>query len=540
VIRWALTKASTIVFHNSVYDVPNLYLNGLFKVEWLAKLVDTIIYSRMAVPSDIGGHDLFAIGSKYAGLTGENHLLAAFKMLGLSREKGFELFDLDRPVYLQGAAADVIVTARIHPVVRQAAYDQITTNHPFGTYGVSDKEAWRLVDRDQIVNRVLLARTCKGLPVDLEYLDTYRQETSVARREAEAELDKLGIKAGDGNSLTSWLEDNGALPADHPRTAKTNKASATAKDLEGIDHPIAKLFVTQKKIAKIENDYLLKTADLSLNIDGVDRVFPVTSVLKAATGRAAMADPPLHQFNGPARGIIVADPGDSLTSIDWAAIEPCIISNLAGESSVFNHYETWYPDKKNRDTGELGTYGDVYEGIGELAGVVRKTAKIVLLAGLYGEGITKLSVDLKTTVDDARSIQAQLFATMPRIKELIDTIKQNSRRYHCIMTLSGRIIPVPFGTYDGERSIQAHKGVNYTVQGGAYDVLSEAVVACYEAGLGDAIYFTMHDELVVSTDAAHDIRKIMETPPERLCMLSGRTPMLRTDSAEMGYRWKSV
>jgi DNA polymerase-1 len=47
----------------------------------------------------------------------------------------------------------------------------------------------------------------------------------------------------------------------------------------------------------------------------------------------------------------------------------------------------------------------------------------------------------------------------------------------------------------------------------------------------------MHDEIVCSTDAAHDVRKIMEQPPERLIQIAGRVPVLRTDKADLGERW---
>ena len=85
-----------------------------------------------------------------------------------------------------------------------------------------------------------------------------------------------------------------------------------------------------------------------------------------------------------------------------------------------------------------------------------------------------------------------------------------------------------------------HKSVNYNVQGSAYDVLAEALVSIDKAGLGDAVYLAMHDELVVSTEAAGDVEQIMRTPPERLVRFAKRVPVLRTDRADMGDRWAYV
>jgi DNA polymerase I len=36
------------------------------------------------------------------------------------------------------------------------------------------------------------------------------------------------------------------------------------------------------------------------------------------------------------------------------------------------------------------------------------------------------------------------------------------------------------------------------------------------------------------------VQRIMQTPPERLIELAGRTPILRTDRADMGERWAAV
>ena len=89
-------------------------------------------------------------------------------------------------------------------------------------------------------------------------------------------------------------------------------------------------------------------------------------------------------------------------------------------------------------------------------------------------------------------------------------------------------------------SVQVHKGTNYFVQGSAYDLLAESMFEMERQGLGDALYFAMHDELVIDHAAAHDVRKIMETPPARLIQLAKRTPILRTDVAHLGERWAAA
>lgn len=523
-IRFGFQRARGIVFHNAPYDVPNLYLAGLLALDDINKVWDTLVYARLANPDELASRDLFNSGKTYLGLRGEDELIKAFKMLGYSKSDGYRIFDLDRPVYLQGAASDPMITARLFPAVRTAAYNRTTSGHPFTNHGVTGDEAWRLVDREQIVNRVLLRRSCKGLAVDLEYLDSYRDETSKERFAIEEELRSLGIDPGNGNHLARYLEDIGALPDDHPRTEKTQAPSTQAKHLELLTHPIAKRFVAQKRVAKIQDDYLQKIVDLSLN----DRIHPVSQVLKAATGRMSMADPPLQQFSGPARGIVVADSDkweDQLVSIDWSAIEPAITANISGETAVIEQYEQGIR---------------IYTAISELAGVADKQAKVILLAGLYGEGVKKLALDLGITIDEARNLQDQIFSGIPRMNAFIRQMKDIARNHKLSFTISGRILPVPMGKYNGEWGVQSHKGVNFAVQGSAWDVLAETVVRAEEAGIADRILLLLHDEVVCTQDVAEEMRRIMETPPERLCFMAGRTPKLLTDSNLMGKRWQYV
>lgn len=554
--RLLIQVSPALVFHNSAFDVPNLSRNGLITEGELHKIEDTLIYARMAEPDSLVGKNLAKVGHRYLGTPTEDHLLAAFKMMGLTKEQGYYQFDIDRYVYLLGSASDAIMTAKLLPFVKQAAYDRLTTGHPFTDNGVTGDEAWALVEREQRLNRIFLRRAIKGLRTDLEFLDGYRQKNAAELAAAERELEQADIRPGNAGDLIKVLDEANAIPADYPRTEKTKKPSTVAMHLERLTHPIAKTFVTQKQIAKVDKDYLTKTADMAAD-DG--KVYPAVNVLTAVTGRSSMDNPPLHQFPEGARGIILADEGDALTSIDWAQIEPVVIANIAGDHEIVRAYES----------GEV----DFYQGIALAASLPRPTAKVVLLAQLYGEGLAKLAADLgipETDVDklelggrwedfdgpSAEELRSTIFETLPRTADLVrpksageeGKLRWIARKWRVVFTLSGRILPIPMGRgwkdeetgEIGPPSPAVHKGVNYTVQGSAYDVLAETIIRVDEAGLSDALYLAMHDELVVSTDAAHDIQKIMQTPPERLCRLAKRVPILRTDRADMGERWAKV
>jgi DNA polymerase-1 len=534
-IAKSLSFIRELLFWNSAYDIPNLARNGLFSTTDCAKVTDGLIYARLAEPDERVKKNLTDTFERYlgSGETGKANagMKTIFRLMGVANQiEGYRRIDLDVPAFVYAAALDVVRTSRLVSITRQAAYRRLTRGHPYSDEGVAGAQAWSLVDREQKINRMLLRRSVKGLRVDLEFLDAYRDQNQAEIDEATLALERALVTPTNAGTLFTALERVGAVPEDHPRT-KTGKLSATADHLEALEHPLARAFVRRKKLVKNDEDYLAKVVELA---SSAGRIHPDTKLLAATTGRTSMGTPPLQQFPEPARGIVLADEGDLLTSIDWSQIEPTIAANLAGESDVIERYE------------DRSIKADLYAPVAAKAGITRAEAKTVLLGLLYGLGVSKLAGDLtvKTgrafSVDEASELKKQVFDAMPRVAAWTRQLRREAEQHMKIVTLSGRIVPIPMGVYNGQPSVATHKGINYTVQGSAYDLLAETMVAIEDAGLGDALYLGMHDELIMSTDAAEDIRRLMETPPARLCEFAERVPVLRTDRADMGMRWEKV
>lgn len=583
IVRKALNETDVeLDFHNSPFDVPILHLTGMMDLDAIWRTWDTLLWARLAEPAEKSRRDLRNAANRHLGENYADPLPAILKTLKWTKNRWFEESDLSTPAYRFMAASDALTTHRLRPAVRAAALERITNGHPFSVFGVKDTEAEYLVDREQITNRIHLERSCKGYLVDPDYLDWYRANTAKDMHRWAAELEAEGIKPENSASLIEWMEAKDLIPESYPRTPKTKKPTGSKDALKRLNHPVAKLFIQHKEMAHIDRDYLSKVMD---NSDENGRIHPVYNILGAATGRESVSgDAPLHQFSGPARGIILADnweeakkhrlhdvldaKGDALpctctdvkglVSIDWSQIEPVIAANIAGDTQAIEYYESGHK---------------FYNAITAATGVPYKMAKVVLLAQLYGEGLTKLAGDLGISVQEAAGVRDQVWKALPKTQELAGKggrLHNVINQHEMIFTLSGRIVPVPAGWWpcwecegagylpadaepedervtcwrcDGRKTeykVAVHKGVNYFVQGGAYDVLAETQVQLWKAGLHRALYLTMHDECVVDAGAAHDVRKIMETPPDRLVFMAKRTPKLRTDMAHMGERWVSV
>lgn len=519
-LGYLLDDAPQLVFQGGTFDIPPMIYHGLMRPPVIERIWDTLVLARMAEPGDRvkGGRDLSGLAHKYLGLDIESGIEAAFKAAGYrTLAAGYANMDIDSPIYLRSAMTDTATTARLLPVLWDATMDRLTAGHPFDEKGVGKVEASRLIEREQIVNRVFLRRSALGLPVDVDYLDKYRDQHAAAVSATEVELQAYGIDPGNGQHLTNWLHNNGHLPDNWPKT-KTGLFSATADDLEKLVHPLAQRFVDHKRQVKITG-YLEKVADFAA-LDG--RIHPHVNVLGAdATGRMSYAGGiPLQQFPADARPIVASETGRRLYSIDWSSIEPILMANAAGETPMIDAFE-----------GGADLYGPVMAA----TGVDRKTAKVVLLAAMYGQGAASLGLKLGMDEVSTARLRAQIMGAMPAIKAFLYQLKHIGNTTGKIITISGRILDIPF--QKGQRA--GYKAQNYFCQGSAYDILSESIVELHRRGLSEFVVLGMHDELVVdgSPDAVMEIRRVMENPPMALIDWAKRVPVLRTDVAGMGERW---
>lgn len=550
-MRKVFQRTEQLVFHNGVFDVVSLTFNQLMLPQHVNKVHDTIIPARMVEPDKSVPKTLEAVTRRHLKIISKP-ITDTFKTLGYSKQEGYRRMDIDSPAYLFGAGADGLVTARLVEPLNRAALDRLTTGHPYSRLQPQGPGwAQAEIDKHQQYNRIMLRRTVAGLRVDLEFLEDYRRRTGPDRARHAATLKAAGIDPGNGNHLVKFLVDNNALPPDHPMTAGGEKVaprpSTKADDLETLIHPMAKVFLEWKQADKVEKDYLAKVVELARpDAHGDLRIHPEVKPLAAAHGRSSMGDPPIQQFPELARGIVLADRGDRFASVDWAQQEPVMGMNMAGDVDALADYE--HRGKK------------IYEFVSSISGVDYSVSKVILLAGMYGEGLKKLSADLNldrgpyvqrqnrdtgemeivATFRAARELQGRVFGAIPRTKELIDNLKAQSRQYGSVSTINGRILPIPFGTFNGKRSRQNHKAPNYRISGSAADQLIDVIIEIDRQGLSSGLYLGMHDEAVVSADIAHDVQKIMEVPPEGLIRMARRIPKIRTDLAVMGERWEKV
>lgn len=545
-----IEAAAGVILHNAPFDIPALVHHGLMSLDTVEhRIVDTLLLARFAYPDVKVRKSLSALAKKHLGMDDNAEgMKLAFKAAGFKTiDSGYAGMDIDSPIYRQGAMLDTLATLRLEPILRREGRSW-SQNHPFSEYGATClAEADNLIHAQEQVHRTMLKRTAVGINVDHDYLATYTEQVDLQRQRAEATLAAADLAGGKGKGpkIIAHIDAIGELPEGWPRTP-TGNLKATKELLETLDHP---LINAQRTLSDTDQvlGYLRKV-DLQAEVTG--RCHPQVGVLGAsATGRMSAVEPPYQQFSAGARPIFLSDnpdaddnvewaddgkggqvsrcvgPGRQLWSIDWSQIEPVTMGLMAGDDEFLAPFEA----------GE-----DLYEPIQRAAGIDRPTAKVVVLASMYGLGLKGLAAKINTSDERAAQIKRQMFSAMKASARWMTKVETIADEYGKVITAAGRILPSDKGF--------AYKAVNKEVQGSAYDFLAHTILKMREAPwtpdgwLADTIVLAMHDELVVDATEAQaiEIEKIMLTPPPWIVKWAGRVPTLRCDRQPLGRSWRKV
>lgn len=466
-----------LVFHNSMYDLPVLYQNGLLGLGDIERVYDTLIPTRLANPGSSASLD--AAAARYLGMESAD----VWKSLSSrwTANAWFGDADLYRASYLDGVAADAAATlALINPTL-EAARTRILSAAAGQLFALTESGAAdALIEREMRVLKVCLHRAAVGIPVHLDKLDRFREEFLPQLDTMIARLESVGVRHSDPASMSRWLDSQSICDADWARTARGLPAARKPllKTLAE-SSPVVAAYLNVRAGLKVAG--YLETIEKSHAVTGF--VHPSFNILAARTGRMSVSDPALQQFPAAARGILASPFAPGLASTDWRAVEVFLAGAIAQDEVLL---------------AELFSGADPYDLVVDAAGVVRKVAKVVILAGIYGQGIPSLARVLGISELEARRIRELAFKVMPRVATYMQVSRDTAASFGQVVTVSGRVLPLPVDPQTG--FLRSYVATNYVVQGSGYDLMAEAISALHRAGLGNQILMPIHDELVTSAD----------------------------------------
>jgi DNA polymerase-1 len=333
-----------------------------------------------------------------------------------------------------------------------------------------------------------------------------RVEGELASRTARIyELAGESFNINSPRQLSEILFDKLQLPSTR-RTGKTRVASTAVEVLEelALAHELPRLILEWRGLQKLKGTYIDALPQI-VNPD-TGRVHTCFNQAVAATGRLSSSEPNLQnipirtELGREIRAAFVAEPGNVLISADYSQIELRVLAHLSGDDALIDAFRR---GDDIHDQTALKVFG---EDSGVDRHEMRRRAKMVNYALLYGKTAFTLAKDIGVTQQAAQAFIDAYFAGFPGVRRFIDTLLEEARRTGVVSTLFGRQRPVPeLTSRNGQiRAAAERVAVNLPIQGTAADILKRAMIALHAAlehrrarGGRARMILTVHDELVI-------------------------------------------
>ena len=298
--------------------------------------------------------------------------------------------------------------------------------------------------------------------------------------------------------LSTILFDKLQLPL-LKRTGKTRAASTSVAVLEELAnvHDLPRLVLEWRSLAKLKGTYIDALPQLVNPETG--RVHTSFNQAVAATGRLSSSDPNLQNIpirTGVGREIrsaFTAPDGFVLISADYSQIELRVLAHLSADPNLIGAFQRG-EDIHDRTARQV--FGD---DSGLDPHEIRRRAKIINYALLYGKTAFTLSKDIGVPPKAAQRFVDAYFDGFPRVRDFIDHTLDQARTTGEVTTLFARRRHVPDITSRNAMARHASEriAVNMPIQGTAADILKRAMLDVHRALPGDTrMILTVHDELL--------------------------------------------
>lgn len=389
---------------------------------------------------------------------------------------------------------------------------------------MADRGVLPLFDLECRLIPLLVDMRMKGAPVDLGYTEKFQNELKLGMGSLEREMKDLAGVAINPNasaSIQAAFKRNG-IPC--PINKKTEKISFAADLLELVDHPLAGKILEWKQMAKIKSTFV-ESYILDSNVNG--RIYCSFHPLKgedsgARSGRFSSSDPNLQnipartELGKRVRKAFAAHSGALWRKFDYGQIEYRMLAHFAVGQGA-DDLRAVFAANPDVDYHEV-----VQNLIKELVGVdlPRKKVKTINFGLIYGMSKPTLTKRLHLTPAEGNNLFQSYHRAAPFVKATMDAAATEANVYGHITTILGRksdfhlwapeeysqdALGLPYDQAVAKYGIRVkraytHKALNRKLQGSAADIMKQAMVTAYEAGLFDESrcgipLITVHDEL---------------------------------------------
>ena len=305
------------------------------------------------------------------------------------------------------------------------------------------------------------------------------------------------------------------------RTTKTGAQSTAVEVLEelALAHELPRLILEWRALQKLKGTYIDALPQLVNPETG--RVHTCFNQAVAATGRLSSSDPNLQNIpirtalGREIRRAFIADRGHVLISADYSQIELRVLAHLSGDEALIDAFAR---NEDIHDRTALKVFGP-NSGLSEHE--LRRRAKIINYALLYGKQAFTLARDIGVTREEAQKFIDAYFAGFPSVRQFIDDVLARGRESGVVKTMFGRrrLVADLLSRNYQVRSEAERRVMNFPIQGSAADILKRAMIDVHrelKRVPGARMILTVHDELLfeapeaAADDTAALVREFME------------------------------
>ncbi|GAB4451256.1 MAG: DNA polymerase I [Armatimonadaceae bacterium] len=401
-----------------------------------------------------------------------------------------------------------------------------------------------LEDIELPVAPVLAEMELIGMAVDVNTFQRLSGELGERITELEREIYQI---AGEEFLISSPKQLQGILfeKLSLPTGKKTKTGYSTdANVLEELaaDYPIVSLILEHRELSKLKSTYA--DAMPALVRKDTHRLHTTLNQTVAATGRLSSSNPNLQnipirtEIGREIRRAFIAPDGWTLVAADYSQIELRIFANVSEDDELRAAFHSGEDIHKYTASRIYGV------SVGEVTTDMRRAAKTVNYAVIYGISDFALARQLKIFQKDAKELKESYFARFPGVKQYIEETIEFARKHGYVKTLSGRKRYIPDITSRVFQFRQAAEraAANMPIQGTSADIIKEAMVMVQDRlkqeGFRSRMLLQVHDELLFEAPP-DEVQNLAECVRE--CMMGNKELEIPLEvEVKEGKTWADV
>ena len=482
---WLEDKEAKKIGHNLKYDSHIFANHG---IELNGTDFDSMLESYV-LNSTATRHNLNAVAKRYLNLDTTSYEDVAGKG---AKQIGFNQVSLEDAIHY--AAEDADVSFQLHQTLHPKLME-------------INSLAKLYTDIEAPLLKVLQTIERNGVLIDESMLQKQSDQFAITLKELESKAYSLAGAEFNLNSpkqLQEILYDKLSLPI-LKKTPKGQPSTAeSVLQRLAADFPIVQTILNYRTTAKLKTTYTDKLP-LMVNQD-TGRVHTSYHQAVTATGRLSSSDPnlqniPIRTAEGRRiRQAFIAPKGFQILAADYSQIELRIMAHNSQDPGLLDAFQAGL-DIHQATAAEIFAVD-----LQSVSAEQRRSAKAINFGLIYGMSAFGLTRQLGITRGDAQEYIELYFARYPKVKEYMDTIRNQARESGFVETVFGRRLYLPdIDSRNYQRRQYAERSaINAPMQGTAADIIKKAMIDLQQRLVAESInakiIMQVHDELVLEVE----------------------------------------